>query len=60
MLLSAGVKSWKLGHKYGYTTQIEFFQDRLNSPAIGLVLFPILVTMVIVYILGGILGPGPW
>ena len=53
-----GVKVWKLGHKHGYTTQIELFRDRLQSPNIGLVLFPILVAMVIVYILAGILGAG--
>ncbi len=53
-----GVKVWKLGHKNGYTTQIEFFRDRLQSPNIGLILFPILVAMVIVYILAGILGAG--
>lgn len=53
-----GVKVWKLGHKYGYTTQIEFFRDRLESQNIALLLFPILVAMVIVYILAGILGAG--
>lgn len=53
-----GVKLWKFGHKYGYTTQIEFFRDRLNSPNIGIFLFPILVAMVIVYLLAGILGAG--
>ncbi|APZ95314.1 sodium:solute symporter family protein [Fuerstiella marisgermanici] len=53
-----GVRVWKLGHKHGYTTQIEFFRDRLQSPNIGLILFPILVAMVIVYILAGILGAG--
>ncbi|HBE71258.1 MAG TPA: sodium:proline symporter [Planctomycetaceae bacterium] len=53
-----GVKLWRLGRKYGYTTQIEFFQDRLDSRNIGLVLFPILVIMVIIYLLVGILGAG--
>lgn len=53
-----GVRVWKLGHRNGYTTQIEFFRDRLQSPNIGLILFPILVAMVIVYILAGILGAG--
>lgn len=53
-----GVKLWKFGHKYGYSTQIEFFRDRLNSPNIGIFLFPILVAMVIVYLLAGILGAG--
>lgn len=53
-----GVRVWKLGHRNGYTTQIEFFRDRLQTNHIGLILFPILVAMVIVYILAGILGAG--
>ena len=38
-----GVKIWSFGRKYGYTTQIQFFRDRLDNDAIGLLLFPILV-----------------
>lgn len=53
-----GIKLWKYGHKYGYTTQIEFFRDRLNSPNIGVFLFPVLVAMVVVYLLIGILSAG--
>ncbi|GIX00625.1 MAG: sodium:proline symporter [Pirellulaceae bacterium] len=53
-----GVRLWRFGKEYGYATQIEFFQDRLASPRIGLLLFPILVSMVIVYILAGVLGAG--
>ena len=26
-----GIKLWSLGRRYGYTTQIEFFRDRLDS-----------------------------
>ncbi len=53
-----GVRLWRFGREYGYATQIEFFQDRLASPRIGLLLFPILVSMVVIYILAGVLGAG--
>ena len=26
-----GVKLWSLGRRYGYTTQVQFFRDRLDS-----------------------------
>lgn len=53
-----GVKLWSWGKKYGYTTQIGFFRDRLESDKIGLVLFPILVGLVIPYLLVGIISAG--
>lgn len=53
-----GVKLWKLGRRNGYTTQIQFFRDRLNSDKIGLVLFPILVGLVIPYLLVGVIAGG--
>lgn len=53
-----GVKMWKLGKKYGYTTQVEFFRDRLGSDKIGLLLFPILVALVIPYLLIGVDASG--
>ncbi len=53
-----GVKLWTLGRKYGYTTQIQFFRDRLESDKIGLLLFPILVGMVIPYLLIGVISSG--
>ena len=53
-----GVKIWSFGKRYGYTTQIEFFRDRLESDRIGLVLFPILVGLVIPYLLIGVIGGG--
>ena len=53
-----GLKLWSLGHRYGYSTQIEFFQDRLQSPRIGWALFPIVVGLVIPYVLVGILSAG--
>ncbi|GAB4136836.1 MAG: sodium:solute symporter family protein [Planctomycetaceae bacterium] len=53
-----GVPIWKLGRKYGYSTQIQFFRDRLESDKIGLLLFPILVGLIIPYLLIGVMGGG--
>ena len=53
-----GVKLWSLGRKYGYTTQIQFFRDRLESDRIGILLFPILVGLVIPYLLIGVMASG--
>jgi SSS family solute:Na+ symporter len=53
-----GIKLWSLGRRYGYTTQIEYFRDRLDSDLIGLFLFPILVGMVIPYLLLGVMASG--
>ncbi len=53
-----GVRLWRLGYKHGYTTQIQFFRDRLQSDRIGLLLFPVLVGLVIPYLLIGVIGAG--
>jgi len=53
-----GIKLWSLGRKYGYTTQIQFFRDRLDSDLIGILLFPILVGLVIPYLLIGVMAGG--
>lgn len=53
-----GIKMWGFGHRYGYTTQIQFFRDRLQSDKIGLLLFPILVGLVIPYLLIGVMASG--
>ncbi len=53
-----GVKLWKLGQKYGYVTQIQFFRDRFESDKIGILLFPILVGLVIPYLLIGVMASG--
>ncbi|MCA8999008.1 MAG: sodium:solute symporter family protein [Planctomycetaceae bacterium] len=53
-----GVKLWSFGKKYGYTTQIQYFRDRLESDKIGLLLFPILVGLVIPYLLIGVMSSG--
>ncbi len=53
-----GVKLWTLGQKHGYTTQVEYFRDRLGSHTFGFLLFPVLVGLVIPYLLIGVLGAG--
>lgn len=53
-----GVKLWSLGKHNGYSTQIQFFRDRLESNSIGLLLFPILVGLVIPYLLIGVISAG--
>jgi SSS family solute:Na+ symporter len=53
-----GIKLWDLGRKYGYTTQIQYFRDRLQSDKIGIILFPILVGLVIPYLLIGVMASG--
>ncbi len=53
-----GVKVWRFARRYGYSTQIEFFRDRLDNDFIGLLLFPILVGLVIPYLLIGVISSG--
>ena len=51
-----GIKLWAFGKRYGYITQVQFFRDRFESNALGWLLFPILVLLVIPYLLIGLLG----
>jgi SSS family solute:Na+ symporter len=53
-----GVKVWKLARRHKYTTQIEFFRDRLDSDFVGYLLFPILVGLVVPYLLIGVISGG--
>jgi solute:Na+ symporter, SSS family len=53
-----GTKLWYHGKRFGYSTQIQYFTDRFQSPAIGFVLFPILVGWVVPYVVINVLGSG--
>ncbi|MDO8543391.1 MAG: sodium:solute symporter family protein [Opitutaceae bacterium] len=53
-----GLPLWSLGKRHGYVTQIEYFRDRFHSSALGYVLFPVLVGLLIPYVLVGLLGVG--
>ena len=56
--LLIGVKLWSLGKRFGYTTQIQYFRDRFDSPALGTILFPVLVGLIIPYLLIGVIAGG--
>lgn len=58
VFLLVGAKLWSLGKRHGYTTQVQFFNDRFGTPWLGRVLFPILVALVVPYLLIGLLGAG--
>ena len=53
-----GIRMWSFGKKYGYVTQIQFFRDRFESKALGYLMFPILVGLIIPYLLVGLMGAG--
>ena len=51
-----GIRLWAIGKRHGFVTQIQFFRKRFNSDALGYLLFPILVMLVIPYLLIGVIG----
>ena len=53
-----GIKLWAIGKRHGFTTQIQYFRARFQSNALGYVLFPILIALVVPYLLIGLLGAG--
>ena len=53
-----GIRLWALGKRLGHTTQVQLFRDRFESRALGLLLFPVLVGLVVPYVLIGLLGAG--
>lgn len=55
-----GIKMWAVGKRYGYVTQIQYFKDRFQSKALGYILFPIFVGLIIPYLLVGLIGAGAY
>jgi SSS family solute:Na+ symporter len=53
-----GMRLWAIGKRNNFVTQIQFFRARFESNALGYLLFPILVGLVIPYLLIGLLGAG--
>jgi len=53
-----GIRLWAIGKRHGYVTQCQFFRDRFESPALGYLLFPVLVLLVIPYLLVGVIAAG--
>ena len=53
-----GTKSWWLGKRFSYVTQIQLIRDRYASPALGTLLFAVVVLLMLPYILIGVKGGG--
>ncbi len=53
-----GTRLWKLGKRFGYMTQVQYFRDRWESSRLGLLLFTVLVLLLIPYLLIGVMGGG--
>ena len=58
VILLLGPRLWKLGKRHGYVTQIQYFRDRWDSDAVGLLLFVSLVGLLLPYLLIGVKGGG--
>lgn len=53
-----GIRLWLLGKRRSYVTQVQFVRDRWGSDALGTLLFPVLVLLVVPYLLIGVMGGG--
>ncbi len=53
-----GPRLWAIGKRHGYLTQVQFFRERWDSDALGLTLFAVLISLVIPYLLIGVMGGG--
>jgi SSS family solute:Na+ symporter len=53
-----GTRAWSVGKRQGYTTQVQLIRDRWGSDLLGLLLFVALVTLLIPYLLIGVMGAG--
>ncbi len=53
-----GTKSWWLGKRFSYVTQIQLIRDRYGSSSLGTLLFVVVVLLMLPYILIGVKGGG--
>ena len=53
-----GTRLWWLGKKEGYLTQVQFFRERYESDVLGLMLFVVLISLMLPYVLIGVKGGG--
>lgn len=58
VFLFIGTRLWKIGKKFGYVTQVQYFRDRWESNGLGGLLFVVLVLLLIPYLLIGVMGGG--
>jgi len=53
-----GTRMWVAGKRLGLVTQVEYFRTRYASGAVGLLLFVVVVSLVVPYLLIGVMGGG--
>jgi SSS family solute:Na+ symporter len=53
-----GTRVWALGKQHGFVTQVQYFRERFQSETLGVMLFVVLVSLLIPYLLIGVLGGG--
>ena len=53
-----GTRLWAAGKRHGFLTQAQFFRDRYQSDGLGLLLFVVVVSLTVPYLLIGVLGGG--
>ena len=53
-----GIRSWQLGKRFGYVTQVQLVRDRYGSDALGALLFAVVVALMLPYLLIGVKGGG--
>ena len=58
ILFFVGTRIWALGKKYGYITPIQYFRERWESDALGLLIFFAMVVFVIPHLLTAPMGGG--
>lgn len=58
VFLFIGTRLWRIGKRFGYMTQVQYFRDRWESHRLGLLLFIVLVLLLIPYLLIGVVGGG--
>ncbi len=53
-----GTRIWALGKEYGYLTPVQMFRDRWQCGHIGTVIFVVQATLLVPYIIIGVMGGG--
>ena len=57
-IIFIGTRLWSLGKRFGHMTQVQYFRDRWSSPALGTLIFALTATMLVPYIIIGVMGGG--
>jgi SSS family solute:Na+ symporter len=57
-LLLIGTRLWALGKKHGFMTPVQLFRDRWECTHIGTVIFAVQATLLVPYIVIGVMGGG--